>query len=148
MLAQNFMTAAELKLTDEHHAALRKALGALERGEAVHMPVLESSLVREPKPLAGFNMYAFYSDAACGTAGCICGWAEYLGGLRPFSLAEARRGNEPLAILFDPPEFGIKIKMETVTASQAATALRSYLTTGEANWKLALSSTHTTTQGD
>lgn len=136
MLAQNFQTPAALKISDAEFEALVKVLGMLERGEIEHSPGIQFDKIdkRACMPPTGFNIAAFYCKTDCGTAACICGWAEFVGRLDPFSLAARRYGNRGLMQLFEPSMGG-----ENITPAQAAIALRSYLSTGEARWSEALS---------
>jgi hypothetical protein len=119
MLAQNFKTATDLKIKDAGLSALIKVLGMLERGE-----------IEAEK----FNMETV-GQPDCGTAGCILGWTRTIGIDEFFGLAVSAclpPLNKPLSALFYTGNaFG-------ATREQAATALRSYLTTGDANWAEAL----------
>lgn len=139
MLAQNFKTAADLRISEAGHGALIKVLGMLERGEIKHQPILDfyEPLTRITRAV-GFNMFDFYSRGDCGTVCCLCGWAEVVGELEPFSLAAERLKNHALDVLFEPDRS--LSPREDITATEAAAALRSYLSTGEANWAEALSS--------
>lgn len=138
MLAQNFRTAAELGISEKEVDALIKVLGMLERGEIPHVHDLGTSLGPDhgTEPV-GFNMGSFYARTKCGTVCCICGWAEFVGALKHGSLMMRRQEVPALNALFDPSgRYGV----DPITPPQAAIALRSYLTTGEANWADALSS--------
>ncbi len=112
MLAQNFLTAEELNLTDKAHAALIKVLGMMDRGELVW------TTRNKPVP-NGFNM---------GTIGCIKGWAEKVGGdgvwIRNYM------ANCYVSDLFMPPAWRDGLH----TLEQAAHALRTYLVTGTPEW--------------
>lgn len=143
MLAQNFKTAESLGLLDAEFEALIKVLGMLEREEIPysapgdHMRNIDFGYGRP----SGFNMYHFASDTDCGTVCCICGWAEFVGRLEPKSLVMKRFRTPGLEELFDPPAVrdlprGHHIK--DINPSQAAIALRNYLTFGEARWADAL----------
>lgn len=145
MLAQNFKTAAELGIKDVELDALIKVLGMLERGEI---------------PAKAFNMGRFRpycedrSDAKivaeCGTIGCLCGWANFISDGAAFPEIYELRGGDPLMSRLPrgarhafamnnntQPDLINRIWQEGTPAS-AAIALRSYLTTGEANWAEAL----------
>lgn len=139
MLAQNFKTAADLGIKDIELDALIKVLGMLERGELRHEYRVNEfrSLNANHKTVpAAFNMVKFYGVADCGTVCCICGWAEFVGSLPPASLVKRRLTNHELDRLFDPT--GSVADPYAITPAQAAIALRSYLTTGDANWAEAL----------
>lgn len=122
-------TPEELQLTEEQFNALVAVLGKMDRGELVHAPRCQDTLVylSDGKGDA-FNM----STWDCGTAACIGGWAERLAGKQLFdSDAESRRG---LYDLLFPGFFE-----RQATPQQAAVALRSYLETGAPDWVTAMS---------
>ena len=130
MLAQSFKSAAELGISEGQLDALRKTLVLLETGKLVHVPEGEIGLrlrVR-PKFTGHFNMAHSYISAECGTVACIKGTAELIGNV---DLSPSEIPEELMNLFYawgggDP------------TTSQAATALRSYLTTGYARWDLAV----------
>jgi hypothetical protein len=135
MLAQNFLSPAELRLSDKQHAALVLALGAMERGELEYVNEYEEFFYmsdnRSKSPPKFFNImywnHYIRARAGCGTIACIGGTAELLGHCRFDSAAVGR--NPQLNDLFYPPfDTGITVPM-------AARALRSYLTTGNAHWE-------------
>lgn len=68
----------------------------------------------------------------CGTISCIGGTAELIGNVN-FGV---RTMPEKLWALFYPRAAGPD--WDRITPAQAATALRSYLTTGSAHWELAV----------
>lgn len=144
MLAQNFKPAAELKLTDLQKEALIKTLVLLETKKLKH--AYPDRSVSEPVGFTGhFNMGWWELLAACGTICCIGGTAELIGDLKPDELDKATYYNPALKNLFYPfyPGKGglrISVEMQHITPDQAATALRSYLTTGDARWDLAVTS--------
>lgn len=130
MLAQNFKSAIELGIPEDQVSALQKTLVLLETGRLKHAPY-SNTLVGRGAPFTGhFNMAGWHRSVDCGTACCIGGTAELVGSVvfdiigRPAALKK----------LFYPDG-----RMDTITPDQAATALRSYLTTGDARWDLALS---------
>ncbi len=132
MLAQNFKPAADLGITDLEQSALIKVLGMLERGELVNM----GEFARGPN---GFNMST--PGHGCGTPACIGGWAAFLMDEDQVKYVERygwshRSDNPALHDLFWN-EGAVELD-KGATTSQAATALRSYLTTGDARWDLAL----------
>jgi hypothetical protein len=141
MLAQNFKTAADLRIPDSWVDALVKVLGMLERGEIQKVALSNyqapSRLKRSETPI-GFNMRQFYARSECGTVCCLGGWAEYIGRLKTGTLIHGRlvTGREELDVLFDPSAYGHGL--EPITTSQAAIALRNYLTHGEPRWGEAL----------
>ena len=130
MLAQNFMTPKQLDITATMHAALVKVLGMLERGEIVHAPDVKD-MFRFPKGQLNFNMNVWEKPRGqnCGTVHCIGGWAEHV------SDARFRFGPLPRALgnLFYPPS-NSGLDYERINTYQAASALRNYLTLGEARW--------------
>lgn len=125
MLAQNFKTAEDLGITEAKVGALIKVLGRLERGELNH-----SFEINTP---TGFNMANYFATAECGTIGCIAGWADSILPEREHFMGVPWK--DKLAELFHGGE-----NPRSVTPEQAAIALRSYLTTGEARWDLAVTS--------
>lgn len=144
MLAQNLKTPDELGLKDAEFQALRTVLGMLERGEIAHSryrrTIYEFADGEKPQ---FFNMYSFITETDCGTACCICGWAEHIGHLPDNSLVVKRYMLPHLEELFDPPARGVPdADMNAVTPAQAAIALRNYLTHGEPRWQEAVSGAH------
>ncbi len=138
MLAQNFKTPADLDLTEVEFDALAKVLGMLERGDLTYAQFAEGDT---------FNMGFWQSVEKCGTIGCICGWANHVSGGRAFRGVGGtgyRGHNESLRDLFipfrDPNGEIANAKLRRVTMAQAATALRSYLTSGDARWDEAMAS--------
>lgn len=128
MLAQSFKSAAELQISEAEQDALIKVLGMLERGEidAEH-----------------FNMDSYLNE--CGTVGCIAGWAYLVSNEAAFPEVSRdcpkspARGQHALMKLFRCGLGDLFARPSRKTSpDQAAIALRSYLTTGEANWAEAL----------
>jgi hypothetical protein len=135
MLMQNFKSAADLGITEPQLSALIKTLVLLETGKLVHVPA--DDLRRGPKTFTGhFNMDSWTWTGDCGTVACIGGTAEMVGGVnfqgftRPKALTE-------LFYPFDSNDDG-EHPFSAITPAQAATALRSYLTTGDAKWSEAV----------
>lgn len=133
MLARSFKTATDLGISEVERDALIKVLGMLERGELVHGA---RSMKDHPTRLRVFNM----GDWHCGSAGCLGGWTEYVGGLEQLSLHERSYNSEGLHQLFYPDGAGFctPLEMSNISTQQAAHALSNYLTTGEPRWDLAL----------
>ena len=129
MLAQNFKTAADLRISEAQREALVRLLGMLERGEIRHQ-LSESVSYEDDGPLCSFNMMEW----SCGSVGCLGGWCDFLAE-RPFPVPVR---DEPLYGLFFPDDEDIETitnyDYDAITTSQAATALRNYLTLGRANW--------------
>jgi hypothetical protein len=125
MLAQNFKSADDLGITEPQHQALRKTLVLLETDKLTHVEPVDRCTDRGSFT-GHFNMSEWNTASACGTVCCIGGTAELIGNVKfePQSLPEG------LDELFFPNAF----RAEDVTTSQAATALRAYLTTGDAKW--------------
>lgn len=137
MLAQNFKTAADLGITEPQLSALQKTLVLLETGKLVHTSRPKDKLNWDADPVfAGrFNMDAWDATfESCGTIACIGGTAEMIGGV-DFGVDHEDLPNN-LYHLFYP--FKLSVSFASITATQAATALRSYLTTGDARWDLAV----------
>lgn len=123
MLAENFMTAKALDLTDEQHAALVKTLRHLETGRAD----------------GGFDMSAWWMHVkrqtlfpGCGTSACIGGWAQFLVGEDVFREAMRFKARFINPRLDDLMFAGVS--MGVTDPALGAAALRNYLTTGEARW--------------
>lgn len=129
MLAQNFKTPAELKISDAEFDALYKVLGMLERGEMVHELVPS-----RPEHSNGFNMAIVHFSTECGTACCIYGWAQQI--YPRFNPNMSDAVNIPLYDLFCV--HGRRSRLQDITPAQAAIALRSYLTCGDPKWDEAL----------
>lgn len=130
MLAQNFKTPTDLGISDIEFDALLKVLGMLEREEI--------------KP-EQFTMDRVLHN--CGTPACMCGWANYVSEGKAFPLRNRKYSTmEPswkripkdLLILFAYGSSAGPDMARRATTSQAANALRSYLTHGEARWAEAL----------
>lgn len=133
MLAQNFKSADELRLTEAQYNALKKTLVLMETGKIKHVDNEELSYPIVHFTFTGhFNMNEWLAVGECGTIACIGGTAELVGGLRQRSLSNAAERNHDLNCLFYPPRL---LHWNKITVTQAAHALRSYLTTGEAEWK-------------
>lgn len=132
MLAQNFKTAADLGISDKEHQALVSVLGMLERGE-----LRTTRNFLDPNIPNGFNMAIIGKQTECGTVGCILGWCRHIGGKHLFSFNGFTVGTPGVLELF---MFGDQRRHRPVTTDQAARATRSYLSTGEANWREALAS--------
>lgn len=142
MLAENFMTAAELQLPEEYHRALILTLRAGERGELVHAPedILKYEVMwgipDERLFLGRINMSNWRVGVSCGTVCCLGGAAEIIGNLPIWTLDKyahdlAAKGVRGLRELFYPPA---NMDYYSITVEQAMAALRSYLTTGKPNW--------------
>lgn len=146
MLAQNFKTPADLRLTDEQHRALVAVLGMLERGELKHHWTVEA-LKTEAEALRKYGlvrvdpakMYADYNFGMdtwdCGTARCIGGWAEHAGNLEPNSLRLQGFLEDHLGLFDLLYANSCRTPLPHITTEQAAIALRSYLTTGWPQWE-------------
>jgi hypothetical protein len=123
MLAQNFKTADELEITESEQQALIKVLGMLERGELIDAK-------QEERCENGFCIGT--QGRGCGTPACIGGWAALLmvRHQREYVNSYMTRYHHQLGKLYwEYPD--------NVTTVEAAHALRSYLTTGDARWDLA-----------
>lgn len=146
MLAQSFKSSADLGITEPQLSALQKTLVLLETDKLSHFSrsnLIESDrqeawIIPSLRPYSGhFNMAAWSSSHPCGTACCIGGTAELVGKLPTYELDDATNDNSALHELFYPSGVG-GLNYGLITPAQAATALRSYLTTGDARWDLAV----------
>lgn len=140
MLAQNFKSAADLGITEPQLSALQKTLVLLETGKLRHITDDDAKIrVRnswreagvEPRFDGNFNLSTWGMEASCGTVACIGGTAEAITGVSFDGWMD--RPGSGLNNLFAPNEISTEL-WSAVTPAQAATALRSYLTTGDAKW--------------
>lgn len=135
MLAQNFKSHVDLGITEPQFDALRKTLVLLETGKLKHQPMPDRYAWRAEKFSGLFNMGGWRREAHCGTIACIGGTAEIIGDVT-FNM------NKPYSLnnLFYPNmnNEGVLFDYHAITPAQAARALRSYLTTGDAKWSEAV----------
>jgi hypothetical protein len=127
-----FKAPGGLKLTGAQHAALVELLGAMERGELHHARLrsrASGSVDYVGGGPDGFSMIHW----DCGTAACLGGWAERIGGPDLFFDTTSPALSE---LFYPTPDEGVPIHnlYNTITVPQAAAALRNYLTTGAAQW--------------
>lgn len=130
MLANNFMKPKALGISEAEVAALIAVLGMLERGELNYQPYVHPGVPN------GFNMSGYWHEHHCGTTGCIAGWASFLSkgcAFADFVGGETSLLHRPQSLC----DLFLNVKDE-ITPSQAATALRNYLTMGEPRWSEAL----------
>jgi hypothetical protein len=126
MLAQNFKTPADLKITDAEFEALVIVLRMLERGELRHEPNYKSPTIPN-----GFNMCNWGMIEPCGTVACIKGWARFATGNRGL-FGDIERGDSVERLFtVDHVLHGM---WQDISTEQAAIALRNYLSSGEARW--------------
>ncbi len=136
MLAQSFLSASDLGITEPQKAALMKVLVLLETGKLRNCPMGGPS--DSAKMYSGqFNMNQWSAENECGTIACIGGTAELVGDLEARELNDAAYSHKPLHALFYPYIVDNR-DWTDITTAQAATALRSYLTIGDARWDLAI----------
>jgi hypothetical protein len=140
MLAQNFKTAADLQISNDELSALIKVLGMLERVELIHGTNPLASSARKPNE---FNMGATLTTR-CGTIGCIAGWAYHISNGEAFpEIVKGDMGDWTVRNKKLRDLFGIGRScgsLFSIQPEQAAAALRSYLTTGDSRWDLAVQS--------
>jgi hypothetical protein len=139
MLMQNFKSAADLGISEPQKEALMKTLVLLETGKLQHIPDRDGFDMdfHATAAFSGkFNMNSWkHTYAKCGTVCCIGGTAELIGGV-DFE-DTTKYGTELYNLLY--PNAGDELDWDNITIAQAAMALRSYLTTGDARWDLAVS---------
>lgn len=147
MLAQSFKSAQDLNLRDDQYTALIKVLHLLETEKLEH--IVRSDRHKIPIGQHKFNMSLWelleaqethefvlipsYEKRECGTIGCIAGTANVLAGtdvFRHYCHDSAPYRETALGRLFFPDIYDF----DTITPEHAATALRSYLTTGDVDW--------------
>lgn len=136
MLAQNFKTPADLRITDAEFAALARVLAMLERGELRHVEDDACNFEN------GFNMGTIRRVEQCGTTACICGWAQIISDVpvfESFEATDAEEWREQPDALIELFKFGrYSHEVDRISDAQAAIALRNYLTNGEPCWEEAL----------
>lgn len=142
MLAQSFKSSAELGITEPQKEALMKTLVLLETGRLVHITgEFSVKTIFSPHYTGHFNMRAWSAESDCGTIRCIGGTAEAVGNVKfdIWSYGSGANESDPRRRLYDlfSPPFSNR-KWGEITNEQAATALRSYLTTGDAKWHEAI----------
>lgn len=134
MLAQNFMSAEALDLPAVERDAIVAVLGMLERGDIAADTLRMDVLLHQVDD--------------CATVGCLCGWAHVVshGAAFPELATPAgsmlayfqrdmlrRRLPDPVGRLFC---FGAWESVNAeISLPQATTALRNFLTTGDAQWE-------------
>ena len=137
MLANNFMTPSALGISDVEFESLVKVLGMLERGE-ISDEQFTMRRVQHP----------------CRTPACLCGWANHVSGGRAFPLQATSSRPWPFSgtVTYGPRWKELPARVLTLfgfggrpadpvylaTPPQAAIALRSFLTSGEARWAEAI----------
>ena len=138
MLAQNFMSADQLHVTREEHAALITVLYMLEREEL--KPIVFGIKIND-RVLQGkcFSMNNTWVKGECGSAGCIGGWVADVMGVSDKnryvdSYWSSYNTRSPLTDLY----WNAKAIQSKVSPDQGAAALRNFLTTGKAQWDVVL----------
>jgi len=140
MLAQSFQSAADLGITEPQKDALIKTLKLMETGKIDHFADdLDGDVMyRKDRKFSGlFNMVMWAGDHECGTVCCIGGTAELIGNVTFGADFGQDLQNSALEGLFCPREVNWR-DWRSITPAQAARALRSYLTTGDAKWSEAV----------
>lgn len=136
MLARNFMSAADLRITDEAYEALITFLGMAERGEVKHEPlnfnIPYNSNLNHTGTVHYINMMMWnITNPSCGTVSCIGGSMEILMG-KDMDSNDMSRMNE----LFHPMGGGgMSERWNSITIPQVSQAIRNFLATGKPNWK-------------
>lgn len=132
MLAQSFLSAAELGISEEQKEALIKTLVLLEMGKLRHRRLSDLRDLRifdHPREFTGdFNMAVVAAEHSCGTVCCIIGTAEAISGVSFEGWSANERLND-LGIAAGAGSLFFDIE-----PTQAARALRSYLNCGDAKW--------------
>lgn len=128
MLAQNFMTAETLNISEQFHSALITLLGMMERGEIPDKAFTMAWWRRDIRDISEARA------PECGTACCIGGWAEYLARVEHGAFyGEAANSAESLCY----PQRWVMLE---ASSAHGALAIRNYLTTGDAKWPEVLGS--------
>ena len=145
MLAQTFLTAQDLRITEIERMALIQFLGMVEREElelfssttkiSSHNGILMKEFIFNPSNKA---------NECCGTVACICGWAHILSdgkafpevndivrghgfGISPFAARLTHEAQKLFAIDYSLP-------LQATQSSHIAEAVRNYLTKGDPDW--------------
>jgi hypothetical protein len=133
-----FMSAADLKLTELQRHALIVTLDLFETDKVRHVREEEYENWEAGEDEASFsglfNMGVWGADDqpyTCGTIACIGGTAELLGKVG----FDGWNSHEGLSHLFTP-RMDLVGDWNDITVERAAKALRSYLTTGFADWSV------------
>lgn len=135
MLAQNLKTPTDLGIKDEEFDALVTVLRMLEREEITYAPCKGADHDLYSKPQF-FNMLNVDGIGPCGTTGCLVGWARLIANdHRLFTERRDLDGHLNTLFMMGGTSTWTKfISMNDVQPSQAAIALRNYLTYGEPRW--------------
>jgi len=128
-----FKKASELKITPKEHAALITVMGWLKDG-SLHEGTG-----------GGFDMSDACGFSDCGTVACIGGWVSISiqgfaveAELIPYAIRSSASQyvwegySKALDQLYYPRE--VYVDWETITASEAATAIANFLTSGDPSW--------------
>ncbi len=134
MLAQSFLSASDLGITAPQKDALMKVLVLLETGKLEYVPDYIERSYGSKEFTGHFNMDEWACKTGCGTIRCIGGTAAAISGNHDLFGDWSLMGPQSLRQLFAPPN---PFEWSAISPSQAAIALRSYLTTGDARWDLA-----------
>jgi hypothetical protein len=131
MLAPNYMTANELRISDQLRDALIKVLDMFERGEMQYAEY-QDGFMQDIK--RGFNLAIGLAETQCGCVGCYAGWASIIMHV-PFTTVSTDLPTKALTNLFYGDIRNDKFPLSTVTIEQATHALRNYLITGDPRWR-------------
>ena len=153
MLAESFLTPADLKMSRKVHAAHIAVLRMLERREVIHVadPHVDGGALFGPGAIVpmnrGFHMAVVCADSWCGTTCCIGGWVMVVASnkldsaKRTFFCLDTLITSKAQRSLYYPPE---EYEMHKIGVQEAAQALRNFLTHGEPRWKEVLTNEHFT----
>jgi hypothetical protein len=134
--AQSFKSADELKISEAQKDALIKTLVLFETGKVCHAKIGLGFYYNAGDVFTGhFNMCHWNSAVhGCETVSCIGGTAELIGGVTFGKMLLSY--NHALYQLFMP---NLNLNdWDAITPTQAARAICSYLTTGDAKWAEAI----------
>lgn len=139
MLMQTFLSATELGIPKEHRQALIATLALMETGKLTHIETstdvkMIKDFVTNVKWTGHFNMEHWRVRDGCNTVCCLGGTAELISGVD----FEHLQLTEALNDLFFP----LWLNWPDITVEEATHALRAYLITGEADWKLTTDRQH------
>lgn len=134
MLAQSFLSAEDLQITEPERDALIKTLHRFETNPPEKKIAVEFNSGADVRDLKYFSFQFVAAEIDCGTVGCIKGWAQNIANNdRLFWSPSLSRALIELFGLNPSPEY--LFDYLKVTTEHAAFALRNFLTRGAAHWE-------------
>lgn len=128
-----FLACKKLSLSAEEKRAMVKTLRMLENGTIGDW----NNSYDAPRKQMTMDMGTIFRKSDCGSVGCIAGWMNYYMGRRVRSataLYVQLDVRSPALYDLTNARCGTRSYMSDAQAKHTATAVRSFLTTGEADW--------------